>query len=174
MQKKVIFRNILFQQIFSRQVFQAWCGSKLWVQQWVKESPCSCSRQSKGCQGAVSHLGWFVCFLTLIYLALPGLSCGMWDLVPRTELETWPPALGAWVLATRPPGKSPATCFVNKVLLEHRHHPCCWHGNDSKAEAEIDPVTHKAPNIYYLALDRQSLLGSGRDEQMKSPLLICS
>ena len=40
-----------------------------------------------------------------IYLAAPGLSCGMrgfccsmWDLVPRPEIKARPPALGAWSL----------------------------------------------------------------------------
>ena len=42
-----------------------------------------------------------------IYLAMPGLSCSMWDLVPWPGIEPGSPALGAWVLATGPPGKSP-------------------------------------------------------------------
>ena len=41
-----------------------------------------------------------------VYLAAPGLSCGMWDLVPRLEIEPGPPALGGWVSATRSPEKS--------------------------------------------------------------------
>ena len=97
--KKVIFRYIFFQQIFSQQVLQAWCYSKRWAQQWVKESPFSCSRQSKGYQGAVSQLGFFFFFLIFIYLTGPGLSCGMWDLVPRPEITPRSPAWGAWSLS---------------------------------------------------------------------------
>ena len=108
--KKVIFRYIFFQQIFSQQVLQAWCYSKRWVQQWVKESPFSCSRQSKGYQGAVSHLGFFF-FLIFIYLTGPGLSCGMWDLVPRPEMETWPPALGACSISHETSGEVPSHLF---------------------------------------------------------------
>ena len=39
------------------------------------------------------------CFSTLkkfIYLAVPGVSCGMWDLVPWLGIEPGLPALGAW------------------------------------------------------------------------------
>ena len=49
----------------------------------------------------------------LIYLAAPGLSFRIWDLVPRPGDQT--PVLGSSVesLATAPPGKSPAYSSLN-------------------------------------------------------------
>ena len=41
---------------------------------------------------------WFF-FLIFIYLAILGLSCGMWDLVPWPDTEPGPPALEAWSLS---------------------------------------------------------------------------
>ena len=46
-----------------------------------------------------------------VYLAAPGLSCGIWDLVPRLGIEAGPPALGVWVSATGSPGKSKNKSF---------------------------------------------------------------
>ena len=37
--------------------------------------------------------------IIFIYLTIPGLSCGMWDLVPRPGIEPRPPALGTWSLS---------------------------------------------------------------------------
>ena len=37
----------------------------------------------------------------IIYLAMLGLSCGMWDLVPWPGIEPESPALGAWSLSHR-------------------------------------------------------------------------
>ena len=66
-------------------------------------------------------------FKRKIYLTVPGLSCGMQDLVPQLEIEPAPPALGAQslfyvcvvgehrVLTTRPPGK----CFTTFFLSLH-------------------------------------------------------
>ena len=34
-----------------------------------------------------------------IYLAAPGLRCGMWGLVPQPEIEPRPPALGVQSLS---------------------------------------------------------------------------
>ena len=34
-----------------------------------------------------------------IYFSAPGLSCSIWDLVPRPGIESRPPALGAWNLS---------------------------------------------------------------------------
>ena len=43
----------------------------------------------------------------LIDLAVPGLSCGMWDLSSPARDQTWAPCLGSiGVSATGPPGKS--------------------------------------------------------------------
>ena len=36
-----------------------------------------------------------------------GLSCSVWDLVPRPGIEPGPPVTEHRVLATRPPGNSP-------------------------------------------------------------------
>ena len=38
-------------------------------------------------------------YFALLYLAVPGLSCSMRDLVPRPGIEPGPPALGAWTLS---------------------------------------------------------------------------
>ena len=37
-------------------------------------------------------------FIYLFVLAAPGLSCGVWDLVPRPGIEPGPPAWGTWSL----------------------------------------------------------------------------
>ena len=57
-----------------------------------------------------------VFFLTFkIYLAEPGLSCGMWDVVPQPGTELGSPALGAWILATEPLG-SPTESDFSRVF----------------------------------------------------------
>ena len=63
---------------------------------------------------AAAACGWYslcVFFLQylVIYLAVPGLSCGVWDLVPWPGLEPGPSALGVWSLSHTPgpAGKSP-------------------------------------------------------------------
>ena len=38
-------------------------------------------------------------FFFLIFLTVPGLSCGMWDLVPKPGIELRPPALGVGSLS---------------------------------------------------------------------------
>ena len=38
-------------------------------------------------------------FLKIIYLAVPGLYCSMWDLVPQPGIEPRPPALGVQSLS---------------------------------------------------------------------------
>ena len=48
----------------------------------------------------------FTIFNIFIYLAAPGLSCSMWDLVPWPGIKPWPPVSGIQVLAPGPPGKS--------------------------------------------------------------------
>ena len=62
---------------------------------------------------------WIPCFFLsflkkylLIYLALLGLSCSMWDLVPRPVVELGPLHWEWGVLATGPPGKSLNTSFL--------------------------------------------------------------
>ena len=41
------------------------------------------------------------CFYVFLihYLAVPGLSCSMWDIVPWSEVKPRPPALGVWHLS---------------------------------------------------------------------------
>ena len=38
-------------------------------------------------------------YILFVYLAAPGLSYSMWDLVPSPGIELGPPALGAWSLS---------------------------------------------------------------------------
>ena len=38
-------------------------------------------------------------FYLLVYLAAAGLSCGMWDLVPRRGIKPRPPAMGVGSLS---------------------------------------------------------------------------
>ena len=45
-------------------------------------------------------------YYLFIHLAVPGLSRGLWDLVPWTGIKPKPPALELGVLATGPPRKS--------------------------------------------------------------------
>ena len=54
--------------------------------------------------------------LLFIYLVVLGLSCSMWDLVPKAAVEHRPPALGAQRL---PPGKS-LQLKKKKNLIEKR------------------------------------------------------
>ena len=46
---------------------------------------------------------WLCCVLVVVSGIL---SCGMRDVVPWPGIEPRPPALGAWRLTTRPPGRS--------------------------------------------------------------------
>ena len=48
----------------------------------------------------------------LFYLATPGLSCGMRDLVPRSGLEPGSPALGAQTLSHWTPRDTPGGFFL--------------------------------------------------------------
>ena len=59
----------------------------------------SVGRRLRVPDGLSSHLRtlFFVCFL--IYLAVQGLTCGMWNLVAWLWIKLWPPALGAWSLS---------------------------------------------------------------------------
>ena len=72
----------------------------------------------------------YIFIYVFIYLAAPGLSCSMknllsllwyaacylfscnmWDLVPQPEIEPRPSALGAWSLSTGPSGKAQLPTF---------------------------------------------------------------
>ena len=56
-----------------------------------------------------------------VSLMMPGLCCGMWNLVPPKGIEPGPSALGAQVLATGPPGKAGPTCFRRKLEKPNSH-----------------------------------------------------
>ena len=59
----------------------------------------------------------FFIFLVFIYLAVPGISCGMWNLVPWPGLEPGPPALGGWLKNARKRFPiSPIYLFVYKFM----------------------------------------------------------
>ena len=53
----------------------------------------------------------------LIYLAAPGLSCSMWDLVPWPGIEPGPPALGAERVNHRTSREVPAEIFFKPKVL---------------------------------------------------------
>ena len=50
-------------------------------------------------------------YLFFTYLAMLGLSCGMWDLVPWPGIEPESPALGAWSLSHRTTREVPIKQF---------------------------------------------------------------
>ena len=54
-------------------------------------------------------------FFAFLYLAVPGLSCSIRDLVPHPGIEPGPPALGAWSLSPGLPGKSHAFNFLGHI-----------------------------------------------------------
>ena len=60
------------------------------------------------------------------------LSCGMRDQVPWPGIEPWPPAWGAWILTTEPPGKPRppilyAYCyFPHYWLCQECSRPATW------------------------------------------------
>ena len=51
-----------------------------------------------------------------IYLATPGLSCSMWDLVPWAGIEPGPPALGLWSPSYWTTREVPIFCFDKRVI----------------------------------------------------------
>ena len=60
---------------------------------------------------------------------MPGLSRGMWDLVPCPGIEPRPPALGAWSLSPWTTREVPYLTVVIKTSLAGRYpqHPTkCW------------------------------------------------
>lgn len=73
----------------------------------------------------------FLC-LVFIYLAVPGLSCGMWDIVPRSGIEPGPPTFGVWSLSHWTPQGSPnswATWWLGAPALyavEHLRVAYIW------------------------------------------------
>ena len=58
-----------------------------------------------------SPLYYFLKLVYFLYLAAPGLSCGIWDPVPSPGIKPSPPALGAENLTTGPLGKSCLALF---------------------------------------------------------------
>ena len=54
----------------------------------------------KGCLGQDHEAAAsFLNFNIFVYLTIPNLSCGMWNLFPLPGIEPGPPALGAWSLS---------------------------------------------------------------------------
>ena len=53
----------------------------------------------------------FFSFKYFIYLAVPGLRCSMWDLVPQPGIKPGPPALGAESLSHWTTREVPANYF---------------------------------------------------------------
>ena len=59
-------------------------------------------------------------------MAVPDLSCGMWDLIPRPEIEPRSPALGARNFSHWTTGEVPWICYnllvhSDKLLLPKVH-----------------------------------------------------
>ena len=93
----------------------------------------TCHNQTKGILGRVPRVAevrgvWeipvsstqFFKINYFIYLAVLGLSCGMWDLVPWPGIKPEPPALGVWSLSHR---------TIREVLF---HPVLLWTWNCSK------------------------------------------
>ena len=59
-------------------------------------------------------------FFAFLYLAVPGLSCSMRDLVPRPGIEPGPPALGAWSLSPWTTREVPGLSIFDS---SNCHHP---------------------------------------------------
>ena len=56
---------------------------------------------------------FFKKYILFVYLAAPGLSYSMWDLVPSPGIDLGPSALGAWSLSCWIPGKSLSDFFLS-------------------------------------------------------------
>ena len=54
-------------------------------------------------------------FFNIYYLAAPGLSCSMWDLVPWPGVASRPPALGAWSLSHWTTREVPFVAFYCRI-----------------------------------------------------------
>lgn len=79
-----------------------------------------------------------------------------WDLVPRPGVEPKSPALGAAVLATRPPKKSPG--FISYWLCH------CRQGITSIKDGNIKllPITVSGSNVSSLTINLSSSIGYER------------
>ena len=67
----------------------------MWPQVWIQRF---LLKDSLGCW--LYHIAFFsLVFFFLIFLTVPGLSCGMWDLVPKPGTELRSPALGVGSLS---------------------------------------------------------------------------
>ena len=62
----------------------------------------------------------------LFYLVILSLSCSAQDIIPQPGIEPTPPALGAWILATGPPGKTLNWAFLNQEF------PLLWKRNGNR------------------------------------------
>ena len=80
---------------------------------WVKLDDLSTALNTEPRMEQMFHVGqltssyyyYFLYFFT--YLTAPGLSCGMWDLVPRPGIKPGPPALEEQSLSHRTPREVP-------------------------------------------------------------------
>ena len=64
------------------------------------------------------YLLFFLIFM-FIYLAALGLSCGMWDLVPRPRIQPGPHVLGDWSLSLWTTREVPISSFFNSQVIYH-------------------------------------------------------
>ena len=63
-------------------------------------------------------------FKKIFYLAAPGLSSGMWDLVPQPGIKPGPPALGVWSFSHWTSREVPVSPFLNhRGLLTVNNQP---------------------------------------------------
>ena len=69
------------------------------------------------CKGAGSLTARTLFRYLFIYLAVPGLKCGMRDLVPWPGIEPEAPCLGCAVLDAGPPGKFLQENFIQQFCV---------------------------------------------------------
>ena len=75
---------------------------------------------------AILMFSFFFFKYLLIYLAVPGLSCGMWDLVPWWGIERRPPTLGARSLSHWTTREAPQ-CFLQASSRKVPQRPIVKH-----------------------------------------------
>ena len=92
-------------------IWSCWLWLQVWIQRFLL-------KDSLGCW--LYYIAFFfplVFFFFLIFLTVPGLSSGMWDLVPRPGIELRPPALGVWSLSHRTTNRELPDCIVCQAFL---------------------------------------------------------
>ena len=101
-------------------------------------------------------------FILFISLAVPGLSCSMWDQVPWPGIEPWPPALGAQSLS-RWTTREVQDLRLQSLNAEVRHK----HGN-SRCVSQVSrthglAVLSLRKRIICFHLEKPAERGSGED-----------